>query len=261
MSLSDTWITFDAETARDFLERVTGMMSLEQVRDYLNAPRPHDRMLFEAGFIRPFVVGGTDVLNDHAFARRDLDAFLERLLLDATDAEADDALLPIPAAAKRACCSAMEIVGLILDRKLSGVRRRADVAGYLSVLVDPGEVKPFVQGQADGSLSLREVERRLGSSTAVVKALTEMGHLPSRIAVNPVNRCPQRVVHADDLAHFMRRLVSLHALAVETGIHFRQLAKMLDGAGIEPAFEPDTVRARFYERRDVAERIAIPTDT
>ncbi|WP_048710268.1 TniQ family protein [Microvirga massiliensis] len=263
LHLSDERIVFDANTTCEFLNRVSETMSLEQARDYLNAPRPHERLLFEAEYIRPFVAGGTEgVIRDHAFARRDLDAFLDRLLADAVPVGLEDrSFLPIPAAAKRACCSAMEIVGLIMDRKLPRVRCRVGVVGYLSVLVDPEEVKPFVSGKDHGGLTLREVERRLGSSTAVVKALTELGHLPSHIVVNPVNRCPQRVVHAEDVDRFMRRFVSLHTLSAETGIHFIRLANMLDDAGIEPAFEPGTVRASFYERRDVVEQIAIPAAT
>jgi hypothetical protein len=138
---------------------------------------------------------------------RDLDVFLGRLLAGAFDAGAEDgSLVPIPTAVKRASCSAMEIVRLILDRKLTRVMRRPDAAGYPSVLVDPEEVKPFVQGQADGSLSLREVERRLVTATRVVKALIEHGHLPSHVEINPVNRCPRQVVKQDDLDAFMKPL-------------------------------------------------------
>ncbi len=126
-------------------------------------------------------MGGTDILKDHAFAKRDLDAFLGRLLEHATEmGPGDDSLLSIPAAAKRARCPAAEVVGLILNRKLTRVRYRCDVPGYLSVRVDLDELKGLVRGcgQDHGGLTLREVERRLGSSSAVVKALTALGHLP-----------------------------------------------------------------------------------
>ncbi|MBL0405303.1 TniQ family protein [Microvirga aerilata] len=250
MSLSDSWVTFDAESARDFLEWVSEAMTLTEAGEYLNAPRPHERLLFEAGFIVPFVRGGTDILKDHAFAQQDLHAFLKRLLADAPDAGPDDgALVPIPSAAKRASCSAMEIVRLILDRKLARVRRRADVAGYLSVLVDPEEVKPLVQGQADGSLSLREVEQRLVTTTRVVKALIKHGHLPSRVEINPVNRCSRQVVRQDDLEAFMDRYVTLHVAAKERGIHFRKLRSALDEAGARSAFDPALVHASFYDRK------------
>jgi hypothetical protein len=252
LALSDERITFDAAEARGFLERVSETMSLKQAGEYLNAPRPHERLLFEAGFVEPFVRGGTETLKDHAFARRDLDAFLGRLLANASEADAGDGrLMPIPTAAKWACCSAMEIVRLVLDRKLARVGRRTDAAGYLSVLVDPREVQPFVQGQADGSLSLREVEQRLGTTTRVVKALIEHGHLPSRVETNPVNRCPRQVVGQEDLDAFMGRYVTLHVAAKEQGVYHRRLKSSLDEAGVGPAFDPTTVHATFFERKHV----------
>lgn len=254
LELSDSWVMFDAQAMHEFLERVSEAMTLGEAAEYLNVPRPHDRLLFEAGFLVPFVRGGKGILKDHAFARRDLDAFLERLLAHApTVAPRDGALVPIPSAAKRASCSAVEIVRLILDRNLTRVRRRADVPGYMSVVVDADEVKPFVHGQANGSLSLREVEQRLGTATRVVKALIEHGYLPSRVETNPVNRCPRQVVKQDDLDAFMGRYVTLHVAAKERGIHFRRLISALADAGIRPAFDPRIVCATFYERRSIAD--------
>jgi len=80
LDLSDSWVMFDAQATRGFLERVSEAMTLGQAAEYLNVPRPHDRLLFEAGFIVPFVRGGKGSIKDHAFAKRDLDAFLGRLL-------------------------------------------------------------------------------------------------------------------------------------------------------------------------------------
>lgn len=252
MVLTDDRILFDAVGVREFLGRVADTISLKQAGEYLNAPRPQEKLLFDAGFIQPVVRGGSEGIHGHAFARRDLDAFLGRLLANATDAGPDNTtLLPIPAAAKRACCSAMEIVALILDGMLSRIGRDRSTSGYLSVLVDPDEVKPFVRGTDIGGLTLREVERALASSTAVVKALVELGHLPSCVRMNPVKRCPQRVVSQVDLDAFTSRYTSLHSLARETGIHFRKLSGMLRRAGIHPAFDPHAVKASFYERKEL----------
>jgi hypothetical protein len=174
---------------------------------------------------------------------RDLNVFLGRLLAGASDAGADDgSLVPIPTAAKRASCSAMEIVRLILDRKLVRVMRRPDAAGYLSVLVDPEEIKPFVQGQADGSLSLREVERRLVTATRVIKALIEHGHLPSHVEINPVNRCPRQVVKQDDLNAFMSRYAILHGTGKEQGVHHMRLKSALRSCARVDRYVPSQER-------------------
>ncbi|MCK0195460.1 hypothetical protein MWN34_00880 [Ancylobacter sp. 6x-1] len=81
-----------------------------------------------------------------------------------------------------------------------------------------------------------------------MNALIETGALPSSVRLNPVNRCPQRVVLEADLDTFMRRFVSLTGLSRETGIHFRRLAADLGRSGITPAFDPGQVKATFYER-------------
>lgn len=257
LALSDERIVFDADEAHGFLDRITEAMSLNEAREYLNIPRPQERHLFEAGHIRPFVMGGTEVLKDHAFAKRDLDAFLDRLLIDASElAPGDDGFLPISAAAQRATCSAMKVVELLLSRQLTQVRYRPDVAGYLSVMVDPGEVKDLLYERTEGTLSLREVEQMLRSSTRVVAALIELGHLGASVVVHPVSRLKQRVVSEQELDRFAKRFVNLHSLAKESGVHFRKLANILDDRGIEPAFDPEAVHATFYERLVVADGVS-----
>jgi len=257
LALTDDRIVFDADEAREFLDRVAGAMSLKEAREYLNIPRPQERHLFEAGHIRPFVLGGTEILKDHAFAKRDLDAFLNRLLSDATElAPMEDGFQPISAAAQRATCSAMKVVALILDRKLARVRLRPDVPGYLSAMVDPEEVKGLLYEQKDSGVSLREVEKSLGSSTRVVTALIEHGHLSASAKINPVTRLSRRVVSEEELARFTKRFVTLHAFAKETGIHFRKLANHFSEDEIKPAIDPNSVHATFYERVVVANSVS-----
>lgn len=253
LSLTDDDVVFDANEAQAFLARVADAMSLREAGEYLNAPRPHERLLFDHGFIKPFVLGGTGVLKDHAFARCDLDGFLERLRVGATELiPGEKDLLPIPAAAKKAACSAMQIVELVLGKKLARIRLRPGVSGYLSILLDPVEVKGLIYERKGNIVSLREVEKRLGSSTRVVSALIEHGYLPVSTVINPVTRLKQRIVPEDLLSNFMDRYVTLHSLAKEESIYFRKLADQFNADGIKPAFDPKSVHATFYQRDDVA---------
>ncbi|MCG7394272.1 TniQ family protein [Microvirga sp. ACRRW] len=245
--LSDERTVFDARAAQSFLEQVADSLPLTQARAYLNAPRPHERLLFEAGFIRPMILGGTEDLNHHAFARSDLDAFLARLMARVSvEGEAD--LVSILQAAKKANCSAMEIVGLILDGRLVRVGRDARTTGYLSVLVDPNEIKPLVRRPDHGGLSLRAVEKALGTDTRVVKALIAAGHLPATRVIHPVKRNEQTVVLPSEVEIFAARFVSLSTIAREHGWAMRTLKPALRQAGIVPCFDPGEVHASFYER-------------
>lgn len=257
LSVSSERIVFDAENARAFLERVSETMSLKRAGKYLNAPRDVARQLLEAAYIQPFILGGTGSFKDHAFAKRDLDTFLNRLLAHATELGSDEhSFHPISSAAQRARCSLLKIIELILDQKLSRVRFQPDVRGYLSVMVDPDEVKGLLYERREDTVSLKEVEKRLGSTTRVVRALTELGHLTASTVVNPVTRLKQRVVSEEELARFTTQFVTLHTFARERGVYFRKLVDRFNEDEIKPAFDPIAVHATFYERVAVADSVS-----
>ena len=250
MSLTDERIMFPASEGSQYIARASQSMSMAAVRDYLNIPRPIDRSLFEAGILVPWVRGGNETLHHHAFAKTDLDDLMQRLMKDALPND-QPVLQDIPAAARRANCSQVEIVQLILDRKLKTVRLLPEERGYLSLLVNVEEVKPHVRLEGHGGLSLRQVEREMHLSSAVVKGLLVHGHLPSQTAVNPINRCPQTIVKRTDLEQFMGDFSSLHTLSRETGIHHVRLNRLLREYKIRPAFPAQDVPATFFRRKDL----------
>lgn len=232
-------------------------MPLKQAGQYLNIPRHIERALFEAGHLRPFVAGGVDQSFNHAFAKRDLDLFLERLMKDAVQIEPSDAgYLPITAAVTRARCTAVEIVELILSRKAKRVRFRPELSGFASILVDPDEILSLLDKTIKGALSLKEVERKLKTDFEVVQNLINLGAIPVSTVINPKTRRRQRVVSVEDIERFALRYASLHMLANEHGIYFRRIADIFREKGIQPVFDPDTVRASFYERTTIENSIA-----
>ncbi|MBB4001187.1 TniQ family protein [Aurantimonas endophytica] len=246
---SDERVLFPVEAVSARLATLSDTLSLIRAGQYLNAPSPHERLLFDAGYIHPVVTGGTDVLREHAIRRADLDDFIARLTASARLELSGG--LPIPTAAKRASCSSMEVVGLLLDSRLANVGINGESRGYLSVLVDPDEVKALVRRKNHGGLSLRTVEKRMSWSTKVVRALIDQCLLTCTVAVNPVNRCPQRVVLESDLLAFDKSFVSLYSLAKQREVHFRKLKAELVGRGVEPDPAFACVPASFYRRADI----------
>jgi hypothetical protein len=246
----DNLILFDADAAREVMDAAVGM-SLKEVEAYLNAGRVQARLLAEHGFITPVVAAGAPGIGENAFARADLDAFLDRLLDGAEPTiKAVEPMVDIPMASKKACCSSAEIVRLILDRRLARVGRLAGVKGYMSVLVDHKEVAGMIQGPAINGLTARAVEKELKTSTRVVKALVATGFLPTTRHVNPVNRCPVDLVSRADLDAFRAKYATLFDLARERGVHFRAVKAELESKGVQPAPELDsaTIGATFYRR-------------
>lgn len=141
MKLTAERTLFDAEEAQEFLDAVSDSMLLKHARLYINAPRRHERMLIDSGFIQPLVGGDGEA----AITRKELDRFLTRLLDGARESDsAVDDLAQISAAAKHAACSPMKVVELILNRTLKAYRLPAE-RGYLSVLVSLADLKRLLR--------------------------------------------------------------------------------------------------------------------
>lgn len=249
--LPDQSVVFPSKTASDAVRQAKGSRSLRMAGQYLNAPRVHISLLAEHGFIKPHVAAREFCAADR-YAVADLDRFLAALLDGARPVHKPKAdQVSIPAAAKRACCSAAGIVRLILDRKLAWVGEAAGQRGYLSVLVDVDEIRVKTRGPDHGGLTQREVANLLQTNDGVVRALTAAKHLRTFTAKDPVNHCPMVLIRPEEAARFQREYVSLFMLAKENRKHFRRVLKELNEQGIEPAFNPHEIGARLYARSDI----------
>jgi hypothetical protein len=205
-------------------------------------------VLYRTGLIVPRVRGVDHGAADQ-FAPEDLDAFLDRLLDGAQPAKVAGAgQANIPDAAKQGCCASEEIVRLILDRKLERKWRLRGERGYMSVLVDVGEVRALVRGPDHGGFTGLDLKDKLSTSAKVAAALIKHGHLKTITVVNPVNRCPTVVVPVEEVERFGKQYISLFALAKQQGRHFRKVKQELDTAGVKPALDPEKVGATFYGR-------------
>lgn len=252
LALPDDRILFDADMAERAIAEINGSMKLTEVGRYLNIPRAQLDVLLEAGHLKPFVVAGTGSIGSHAFAKRDVDQFRGKLFQGAAEVSTPgDRWYNIPSAAKRANCSAAEVVTLILNDQLSSKGIDPASAGYMAILVDLEEVKPLVRREDHGGVKLRDVEIQLRVSTRVLAALIDEGHLPASTVINPINRCPQRVVMERDLSSFQRTYVSLMEIAADRGVYAATLKDELAAQGISPAFDPAATRARFYRRAEL----------
>jgi hypothetical protein len=157
----------------------------------------------------------------------------------------------IPEAAKGSNCSAAEIVRAILSGDLKWVGRIAGEAGYMSVLVDVGEVRKLVRGEHGKWLPLYVVRSSLRTTHAVVDSLIRSGILPSERVISPINRCPYTAVQSQDLAAFRQKYASLNELAAERRMHFIRFKKEMTARGIAPAMGKPTIPATFYRRADI----------
>ncbi len=251
---ADANVLFDAKTgSRVAREAAAAPLTILHAGEYINAPRVQRTLLYRAGILKPRLRTADHGAYD-MFAPEDLDDFLARLLDGADPVEAAGAgQADIPTAAKAACCGCVEIVQAILDGRLTRKARLAGERGYMAVLVDVEEVRALVRGADHGGLTGRALAERLSVADRVTAKLIAGGHLKTVEVVNPINRCPIKVVPTEEVERFEREFVSLFALAKQQGRHFRAVKKELDAAGVKPAMDSGEVGATFYRRSDVAQ--------
>lgn len=244
-------VTFDAGDAGSFLGDLKDSMSLAKAREYLGVPRPHERGLLERSYIKPMITGGKRK-GSHAFLKADLDAFLEQLTRNVDpELTGGENMVPFTLAAKKSCCSVMDVVALVLDGKLGRVGRDPAKSGFAAVLVDAQEVRPLVTGPDYEGHSLKEIETLLPAKTSAVKALIENGFLKTETVRNPVTKWMQPIVRHDELARFKSEYVTLFDLSREKGLHFRKVKQSLVEANVVPIADPEQIGLSLYRRSEL----------
>jgi hypothetical protein len=88
-------------------------------------------------------------------------------IADEADAPGED----LHTAAKRAYCSQIDIVKLLLAQKLSRVRRRPDLHGLSSLILDADEIRGLVRRRALEDPTMTQARKELRTTDRVVKAL------------------------------------------------------------------------------------------
>jgi hypothetical protein len=252
MALAHHNIIFDAQDGSAAVQKAKGALSLPAAGRYINAPRVQIGLLAKNGFIQPFIPARAfDALDQ--FAVDDLADFLKRLFAGAHPVKKPAPnQLDIPSAAGRCCCSSIEVLRLILDKKLTWVGRHADIQGYMSALVDVDEVRAKVRGADTGGFTKEQLKEKLSTTARVAAALIKHGYLKTITVINPVNRCPTVVVPAGEADGFAAEYISLFALARRQGRHFLKLKQELDAAGILPALDRKKIGATFYRRNNLS---------
>lgn len=254
---SDDRVVFNASSVEAFLTEISDNLSPTVAAKCLGVSPLVLKQITSAGHIRMFPGAGSDGHIRPRYSRVEVETFLRRVVRFTKPPGAPSArMISILRAVSSAHCTWNEVIQLILDDELENLTYYGLPHSLGALRVDIDEIRRKVALPEHGGISLREVERRLGTTTPTVKALIQGGHLPARIERNPVNRCKQQVVSPSDLSDFANRYVSLHGLASKSNVHIASMKERLESAGIEPAFQLGDKAARYYERDQV--RIAIP---
>lgn len=142
---ADQTLVVADERLDDFLAKLSEIRTLVEAAMYINATRTQIELLCENGFIQSLGKKPFGKNSGHqgkrAFTKDSLDKFLDGLLIDATKYGIPDRKMCDIATAARSClCRSVDVIQLVLDRRLKTVQRHPSVRGYPSVLVDRDEV-------------------------------------------------------------------------------------------------------------------------
>ncbi|SDH32325.1 MULTISPECIES: TniQ family protein [Bosea] len=249
LHLTANVVTFPVAASAPIVDLLQNLITLKQAETYLNAGRVHTKLLAAHGFVEPVEGHERLELGDQRYDRRQLDEFMKRLFANVVWVkEPEWPQMTIAEAAKRTCCSAMEIVRLILDHQLRWVGSWTATTGYQSVLVDVTEVKKLIHREDGDHLTIRQAAEFLGTTDRVVSALVERLLLSSESRISPKNRCPYLAVPRKAAEAFKSQFASLHELARSRGKHMPILKRELATRGIEPALRQEQAVASFYLR-------------
>lgn len=249
LHLTANAVTFPVAASAPIVDLLQNLITLKQAETYLNAGRVHTKLLAAQGFVEPVEGHERLELGDQCYDRRQLDQFMKRLFANVVWVkEPEWPQMTIAEAAKRTCCSAMEIVKLILDHQLHWVGSWTATTGYQSILVDVVEIKRLIHGEHGDNLTMRQAASILGTTDRVLSALVENQLLASESQISPKNRCPYIAVPRKSVEAFKAQYASLHELARSRGKHMPILKRELALRGIEPTLRQEQVVASFYLR-------------
>ncbi len=245
---------FDAIANADTLRILAELMPEEKAREYLGATTGAMHLLRHNAIVKPFVPKSIDFkISQNLYARSDLDAFLARLstvpIANETDAPGED----LHTAAKRAYCSQIDIVKLLLAQKLSRVRRRPDIHGLSSLILDADEIRGLVRRRTLEDPTMTRARKELRTTDRVVKALIHEGIFSTRTTTSPVNGRSVGIIPKAELDQFKADHCTIFDLMRETGVNFRLIKRELDVRQIAPLLSSDRFWTDFYRRSDITD--------
>lgn len=246
--LTDERVLLPAQKIDALLETVHEALSWTEAREFLGAGRTLWNTLSHEGYIPSILNGGRETGLNPFYRRQDLQEFLKKVMARVTCSTGHEGMVSIASVTRRANCKFSEVLDLLLDGKIARVAVDHHVYGLEALLFDVDEVRQLTRLPDHGGLSLTEAERQLAINDKVLWKLIELGHLKVETAINPVNRCPQRIIRPATMAGFQAEFISLFNLARQRGEHFRTVKRDLEERGIVPAIVRDAVGATFYRR-------------
>jgi len=240
---------FNAIDAEHFLNEASVSVGQPEAQKVFNMSRSQFDVMRKWGFILPVSSGTTAKPRYSLIALKQL---RHRLLRNAVPIKKlENSHADIQTAARKAVCSAGEIVTLILEDDLDWVGVANGQRTYRNLVVDVGEIMTKLETTTVEGLSKQEMKGRLGVNDSVLKWLCDNGYLPLRKSRSPISRKSQSVVRQVDFNRFNEQFVTLRNFAREAGLSSHRAKSVLKQASIHPVDRSRGHGRNIYSYQDV----------
>ncbi|GAJ91896.1 TniQ family protein [Rhizobium rhizogenes] len=238
------------DVADDVIGRFKHTATLEEVSDMLGLTSSVVRKLIDAGFLS--AVRSVEAAPAQAFKMNDRYPRAEVLefrakVLGDFGSTPDPAWLPLGPVAKRCNVRIIDVLQLLLDRRLAKVGRSADATGIGALRFDWKEVEALQQTPESSLFGRTEVCKRLKIGNDTFALLVRDGFLRSKKVRPRAGRALSYMVTEEAIKDFDRHFASFSRLTDETGITGKSLGIRLRRADVALAFSGQT-RDRLVER-------------
>lgn len=246
-------VIFDAEEGERVVGKIRDAVTQRHLPAYMNATRGQVVSLIEGGFLKRKMDGGSRARFSSSISKKDIQAFLNSISRNAKVVDVLPAgVWPINTATQKARVTTDEVIKLLQANTLGRVFRITGEQGYLSIHVDPEEIKGhFVRDPETVPLGSSAVAKKLGTIQPVVNRLAAAG-LISSVAPNGRAEALKTVrVLPRSLRQFEETYVLLMQLRKEVGVHHRAINKALKRLGVKPVADPAVLKVTLFRRADI----------
>lgn len=244
---------FDAEDGERLVEKIRDAVTQRHLPAYMNATRGQVLRLIEGGFLRRMMDGGSVARASASISKKDVHAFLNSI---SRNAEVVDVLpagvWPINKATQEARVTTDKVIKLLQGGALRNVFRVDGQHGYLSIHVDPEEIKGhFVLDPETTPLGSSAVGKSLVMTRQAVRKCALAG-LIDTVAPAGTDKAPNQVrMMPEAVRRFQDTYVGLMQMGEETGVHHRTLNKALKRLGVKPVSDPSILKMKLFRRADI----------
>ncbi|MDB5529199.1 MAG: hypothetical protein JWR51_2302 [Devosia sp.] len=202
---------FKADENESLLDRLRRGMPAIALRKYMHIDRVPLTIITTNRILSP-IVSGNNV--EQLFDSRDADQILADLGRGAVSVvEPAGNQVSVSMATRRANCSLLETLRLMLAGELTWVGLLDREEGYRALLIDHQELRQKVALPPLEGLIPSAIIRKLGIRGDAVQKIISSGHLSTLAGINPTKRCPQRVVPFEAFDRFNATYISLRDVA------------------------------------------------